>query len=236
VAHARKVRQIAEARVKTDKEDIRRLITLLIADIVPEVWVPPMYVRELRSLISFRWRLTKQITMSKNRLHSVVQRFNLDPPEGGLLTDKNRTWWERQTFTDLTGFEVKQDLEIVKTLEGQKEAIDLKLAELSNTEPWASDMVYLMQIPGFGLIFSMVILSAIGDIKRFSHPKKLVGYAGLGAGVHDSGKKHQSKSITKEGRKELRWALVEAACAEGGSSQRSLLESSVYPLEKTDAC
>jgi len=64
VANAYKVRQIAEARVKTDKEDVRRLITLLIADIVPEVWVPPMPVRELRSLISFRWRLGKQITMS----------------------------------------------------------------------------------------------------------------------------------------------------------------------------
>jgi len=217
VAHARKVRQIAEARVKTDKEDIKRLITLLIADIVPEVWVPPMYVRELRSLISFRWRLTKQITMSKNRLHSVVQRFNLDPPEGGLLADKNKSWWEKQEFSDLTGFEVERDLEIVKTLEGQKEAIDQKLAELSNTEPWSSDMVFLMQIPGIGLIFSMVILSAIGDISRFSHPKKLVGYAGLGAGVHDSGKKHQGKSITKEGRKELRWALVEAAWRAVGS-------------------
>jgi len=54
VARAGKVCQIAEARVKTDKEDIKRLITLLIADIVPEVWVPPMRVRELRSLISFR--------------------------------------------------------------------------------------------------------------------------------------------------------------------------------------
>jgi hypothetical protein len=63
-----------------------------------------------------------------------------------------------------------------------------------------------------------------------------VGYAGLGAGVHASGEKYQEKSITKAGRKELRWALVEAACAEGGSSQRSLLESSVYSLEKTDAC
>ena len=133
VAHARKVRQIAEARVKTDKEDIKRLITLLIADIVPEVWVPPQHVRELRSLISFRWRLNKQITMSKNRLHSVVQRFNLDPPEGGLLADKNKSWWEKQELSDLTGFEVKQDLEIVKTLEGQKESIDQKLAELSNT-------------------------------------------------------------------------------------------------------
>jgi len=211
VANAYKVRQIAEARVKTDKEDIRRLITLLIADIVPEVWVPPQHVRELRSLISFRWRLSKQITMSKNRLHSVVQRFNLNAPEGGLLTDKNKSWWDRQEFSDLTGFQVERDLEIVEHLEGQKEAIDQKLAELSNTEPWASDMVYLMQIPGFGLIFSMVILSAIGDISRFARPRELVGYAGLGAGVHASGEKYQEKSITKAGRKELRWALVEAA-------------------------
>jgi len=211
VAHAGKVRQIAEARVKTDKEDVKRLITILIANIVPEVWVPPMHVCELRSLISFRWRLSKQIAMSKNRLHSVIQRFNLHPPDGKILADKNLSWWDQQDFTDLTGFQVELDMQIIQHLEAQKDKIDQKLAELSNTEPWASDMVYLMQIPGFGILFSMIALSAIGDVTRFSHPKKLVGYAGLGAGVHDSGKKHQDKSITKEGRRELRWALVEAA-------------------------
>lgn len=211
VANAHKVRQIAEARVKTDKEDIKRLITLLIADIVPQVWVPPQQVRELRALISFRRRLTKQLTMSKNRLHSVVQRFNLRPPEGGLLAEKNRAWWAAQEFSELTGFQVARDLEIVAHLEGQKATIDQKLAELSNTEPWAAEIVYLLQLPGFGLIFSLVVLAAIGDIRRFAHPKKLVGYAGLGAGVHASGEKHQDKPITKAGRKELRWALVEAA-------------------------
>ena len=204
VAHAGKVRQIAEARVKTDKEDVKRLLTMLIANIVPEVWIPPMHVRELRSLISFRWRLSKQITMSKNRLHSVVQRFNLNPPEGQLLADKNLSWWDQQEFSDLTGFQVECDRDIVDHLESQKAKVDQKLAELSNTEPWASDMVFLMQIPGFGMLFSMIALSAIGDISRFDSPKKLVSYAGLGAGVHDSGKKHQDKSITKEGRKELR--------------------------------
>jgi transposase len=211
VANAYRVRQIAEARVKTDKEDIKRLIILLIADIVPEVWVPPMHVRELRSLVSFRWRLNKQIVMSKNRLHSVIQRFNLNPPEGKILADKNQAWWEQQEISDLTGFQVQCDLEIIAHLEEQKATIDQKLAELSNTEPWAADMVYLMQIPGFGIIFSMIVLAAIGDISRFSHPKKLVGYAGLGAGIHDSGEKHQEKPITKEGRRELRWALVEAS-------------------------
>jgi transposase len=227
VAHAGKVRQIAEARVKTDKADVKRLILLLIAGIVPdeageafpEVWVPPMHVRELRSLVSFRWRLGKQITMSKNRLHgiprpfgdSVIQSFNLNPPEGKILADKHQSWWEQQEFSELTGFQVQLDLQIVEQLEAQKALIDQKLAELSNMAPWASEMVYLMQIPGFGIIFSMIALSASGDVSRFSHPKKLVGYAGLGAGVHDSGEKHQDKSITKTGRKELRWAMVEVA-------------------------
>ncbi len=217
VANARKIRQIAEAKVKTDKKDIERMLTQLISGTVPEVWVPPVHVRELRSLISFRWRLNKQITMSKNRLQSVVQRFNLDLPEGGLLADKNRSWWEEQEFSDLTGFEVEQDLEILKTLEGQKTALDQKLAELSNTEPWASDMVYLMQIPGMGLILSMAVLSAIGNINRFSHPKKLSSYAGLSPGVHSSGETNRSKPITKEGRRELRWAMVQAARAAANS-------------------
>ena len=197
VAHAGKVRQIAAARVKTDKADVKRLLTLLIANLVPEVWVPPMHVRELRSLISFRWRLSKQITMSKNRLHSVVQRFNLHPPAGQLLADKNLSWWDQQEFSDLTGFQVECDRDIVDHLEAQKAKVDQKLAELSNTAPWAADMVYLMQIPGFGLLFSMMVLSAIGDISCFDSPKKLVGYAGLGAGVHDSGKQHQDKSIPR---------------------------------------
>ena len=62
VAHAGGVRQIAEARVKTDKKDIERLLRLLIADIVPEVWVPPAHVRELRGMISYPVRGTRIAT------------------------------------------------------------------------------------------------------------------------------------------------------------------------------
>lgn len=108
-------------------------------------------------------------------------------------------------------FQIHHDLEILAHLEERKAAIDQKLAELSNTEPWASDAVFLLQIPGFGVIFSMIVLSAIGDISRFPSAKKLVGYSGLCSGVHISGEKNQEKPITKEGRKELRWAMVEAA-------------------------
>ncbi len=57
VANAAEVKEIANARVKTDKEDIKSLLKLLIGGIVPEVWVPPLHVRELRAFISYRERL-----------------------------------------------------------------------------------------------------------------------------------------------------------------------------------
>lgn len=57
----------------------------------------------------------------------------------------------------------------------------------------------------------MTLLSAIGDISRFPSAKQLVGYAGLGASVHASGQVQRGGRITKEGRSELRTAMVEAA-------------------------
>jgi transposase len=211
VANPLKVGQIAGAKVKTDKLDVERLLTLLIADIVPEVWVPPHHVRDLRSLISHRWRIHKQISMTKNRLQSFIHRFNLIPPEGQLFSEENLSWWQQQDFSTMVRLQIEQDLLILAHLSNHKEAIHQELACLSNRKPWAHDMVFLMQIPGLGVVLSMTVLSAIGDITRFEHAKNLVGYAGLGAGVHDSGLKHQEKSITKTGRKELRWAMVEAA-------------------------
>jgi len=211
VANPLKVGEIAGAKVKTDRLDVERLLTLLIADIVPEVWVPPHHVRDLRSLISHRWRIHKQIAMTKNRLHSFIHRFNLIPPDGPLFSKNNRSWWQHQEFSSIVRLQIDQDLLILEHLTTHKEAIHQELARLSNRKPWADDMVFLMQIPGLGVVLSMTVLSAIGNIFRFEHAKNLVGYAGLGAGVHDSGQKHQGKGITKRGRKELRWAMVEAA-------------------------
>jgi transposase len=208
VAHARAVRQIAEARVKTDTEDIKRLLRLLIADIVPEVWVPPRQVRELRGLIAYRNRLVKTSTMIRNRLQSLVHRHNLLLPESGL---RDREWWSAQSFSTLEKLQVRQELDLLDQVEHSRAELDDELAQMSTGQTWGQQAVRILQLPGLGVIGTMTILGAIGDITRFESPKKLVGYAGLGAGVHDSGKEHRDKGITKSGRKELRWALVEAA-------------------------
>lgn len=208
VAHAGGVRQIAEARVKTDKKDIERLIRLLIADIVPEVWVPPVEVRELRGMISYRNRLVKTSTMIRNRLQSLIHRHNLILPKGKL---RDKGWWEAQQVSALEKIQIRQELAMLDEMEKHKAEVDAELGRQSLGAVWGKQAMRLLQLPGFGAIVSMTVLSAIGEVSRFESAKKLVGYAGLGAGVHDSGKEHIEKRITKSGRKELRWAMVEAA-------------------------
>jgi transposase len=211
VAHPLEVKQIANARVKTDKHDVNCLARLLVADLVPEVWVPPVEVRELRTLIAHRRRLVKMRTMTHNRLHSVVHRNNLVPPEGGFFADKNRSWWESLSLSPVEKLQTSQNLAMLDRLESLIAEVDQELARLSTSSPWSEQAPYLLQLPGFGMINTMTILSAIGDITRFPTSKKLVGYAGLGGSVHDSGQSHFTGPITKQGRKELRWCLVEAA-------------------------
>ena len=209
VAHAGGVRQIAEARVKTDKEDVKCLIRLLIADILPEVWVPPAPVRELRGLISYRQRLVKTGAILRNRLQSLLHSHNLVLPEEGLL---NQIWWDQQAkISELEKLQIRQELSLLEQIEKHKAEVDNELGRQSLGDKWGKQTLHLMQLPGIGVVIGMTILSAIGDIQRFESANKLVGYSGLGAGVHDSGQEHIDKRITKTGRKELRWAMVEAA-------------------------
>jgi len=198
VAHAGGVRQIAEARVKTDKKDIERLIRLLIADIVPEVWVPPVEVRELRGMISYRNRLVKTSTMIRNRLQSLNHRHNLILPKGALT---DQAWWEAQRLSPLEKIQIRQELSMLEELSQHKGEVDAELARQSLGEVWGKSAMRLLQLSGFGVVISMTVLSAIGDVFRFESAKKLVGYSGLGAGVHDSGKEHIEKRTLAPARK-----------------------------------
>lgn len=209
VANAAEVGEIANARVKTDKEDIKRLLKLLIGGIVPEVWVPPLHVRELRAFISYRGRLVATSTMIRNRLQSLLHKHNLKMSEAGLL---DQSWWEAQSnISILEKMQIRQELVLLQEVEKLKAAVDEELERQSTGELWGQAALQIMQLPGMGYIVAMTVLSAIGEIARFENAKQLVGYAGLGAGVHDSGKTHKDKKITKKGRRELRWAMVEAA-------------------------
>jgi len=187
VANPAKVKQIAQARVKTDVRDTFILARLLAANLVPDVWVPPVHVREMRQLLSQRRQLVETHTQIVNRMHSVAHRHHLEQ------------------------FQLELEMENRAYIEKQISRIGKEVAKMCHQKPWAESMTYIMQLPGFGVITGMTVLAAIGEIQRFGTPQHLASYSGLTGGLDQSGTHLVQKGITKEGRKELRWAMVEAA-------------------------
>jgi len=211
VANPIKVKQIAQARVKTDLRDTLILARMLAANMIPAIWVPPVAVRNLRYLLSQRHHLMGMHTQTVNRMHSVAHRHHLSHPKGKRFNEKNTAWQQDDELSDEEKFQLELDMSTEKHLSEQAGKITQKLAKMSHEKPWAESMLYLMQLPGFGVVTGMTILAAIGDISRFEDFKKLSSYSGLTPGVEQSGVKNRGKKITKEGRKDLRWAMVEVA-------------------------
>jgi len=211
VANPIKVKQIAQARVKTDIRDTLILARLLAANMIPEVWVPPVHVRNLRYLLSQRRHLVGMHTATVNRMHSVAHRHHLSHERGKRFNKKNTKWQGDDELSDSEKFQLELDMSTKEHLAEQRDKITKKLARMSHQKPWAESMMYLMQLPGFGVITGMTVLAAIGDITRFESPRHLASYSGLVPGLEQSGVKLRGKKITKEGRKDLRWAMVEVA-------------------------
>jgi transposase len=93
VANTRKVRAIAESKVKTDKVDARTLCELLEAGFLPTVWRPDEPKRALRALLGRRERMVRSRTRAKNAVHAALGR-NLKgrPPMSDLFGVAGRRW------------------------------------------------------------------------------------------------------------------------------------------------
>ena len=150
-------------------------------------------------------------TQILNRMHSVAHRHHLKHERGKRFNEKNTGWQKDERLSRMEQFQLELEMENRQYIEKQIERISEEVRKHSHQKPWSEEMAYVMSLPGFGVITAMTVLAAIGEIKRFETPKKLGSYSGLTPGLEQSGTKNRGKGITKEGRRELRWALVEAA-------------------------
>jgi transposase len=164
----------------------------------------------LRALIAQRSKITRLATQAKNRLHACLHRHHLPLPEGNPFAPHQRDWWLSLEVSEAERAILLSDLETLTFAQEQIDRLEATLTALASQD---ERLVPLVQVPGISLISAMTIVAMIGEIARFPSAKKLVGYAGLGARVHDSGQTTRTGRITKTGRKELRMILTEAAQA-----------------------
>lgn len=208
VVHPPHVALITRSQVMNDKIAASILARLLAKGLLVGIWVPPQEVRELRGLVAQRSKMTRLATQAKNRLHAVIQRHHLKPPEGNPFAKTNNGWWVALPLGKLEKMNLQSDLETLQFAQQQEARIQTEMTEIAAEN---EEIGRLLHISGFGVITAVTVYAAIGDSSRFEEAKKLVGYAGMGTRVHDSGLTTRTGKITKAGRRDLRVALVEAA-------------------------
>jgi len=199
---------ITRSQVMTDKIAASHLARLHAKGLLVGIWVPPQEVRDLRALVAQRNKMTRFSTQAKNRLHSTLHRHHLPLPEGDPFLPERRSWWLSLPLTSLEHSRLLCDLDTLLFARLQIAQLEANLNQLAAEE---KRLPLLVQLPGVSLISAFTILAALGVIERFPDAKSLVGYAGLGGRVHDSGLTTRTGRITKAGRKDLRAAMVEAA-------------------------
>jgi len=208
VVHPPHVALITRSLVMNDKIAASILARLLAKGLLVGIWVPPQEIRELRGLVTQRKKMTGLATQAKNRLHAVLQRHHLLPAEGNPFHESQQHWWLRLPLGTLEKVNVESDLETLRFAQRQQVRLTSMMEEIVNQQ---EPITCLLQLPGFGVVTAVTVWAAIGNIQRFKDSQHLVGYAGLGTRVHDSGMSTRTGRITKAGRRDLRVVLIEAA-------------------------
>ena len=209
LGHPLKTKAIAEAKIKTDKIDSTILAQLLAADLLPEAYLPPEPIRQKRALLRYRQCLVQWQTQTKNRIHFLLDRLGIRPPE---LTDlfgvDGRRWLKELSLKGNYQRILEGNLEIIDFVQAKikilTKEIEVQLAEDTRAE-------LLESVPGIGKLSAFLLLAEMGPIDRFPSSEHLCSYAGLVPSIYQSGKKLYHGSITKQGNKFIRWIMVEAA-------------------------
>ena len=204
---------------KNDPVDSRKIARSLRNGDLRAIYVPPMKTLEDRTLVRTRATLVKDITRYKNRIKAFINFHGVEVPDSFL---KNSTHWSKRFMDWLNSLEMKEKsgkeslqaiLKAVNELRAIQLDITKKIRVLSKTEPYQKNVELLMTIPGIGLIVSMILLTEIGDIERFSKIDQFCKFVGFVPSMHDSGEKEASGSITKRGHSILRTTIIESAWA-----------------------
>ena len=207
LVHPLRCKAIASARLKNDKVDAAILGQLLRADLLPEAWIAPPEVRQLRALLRHRAQLVRLRTLLRNRIHAVLADYGHDRPSG-CWSGPGRAWMASLQLPAVSREVVDDDLALIDALETVTGRLDWEIHQRARSDPRVK---VLTQLPGVGPFTALVILAEVGDISRFGSARKLASWAGLTPTVRGSDRVAHYGHISKQGSVWLRWVLCEAA-------------------------
>jgi transposase len=207
VGDAAKIRASYVGKQKTDKRDAGHILTLLVEQRFPRLWLPDAQQRDIRQLLTHRHKLVGVRTRLKTELQHLALNQGVQKKRQ-LWNEKGRVLLQSLPLQGWTQQRRKDLLQLLAVVEPQIEQLDKAVAQAAKANPQA---VLLMSQPGVGPVTALAFAVTIGEVSRFERSKQVSSYLGLIPSEHSSGNKRRLGSISKQGNVLLRTLLVEAA-------------------------
>jgi transposase len=202
LAHAKYLKAISYAKVKTDKVDSLTLATLLRLDSIPRAHKIRRELRDLRDLMRQRLHLVHKRTSCCVSIHNLGRKLNC----GNLLDIECRTIPHHLSQTHRLQ---------LQNLYQQLDLLDRQVLDLEHyLQPILipnDDIQRLVWIPGIGKVTAFSIYLETDGIDRFLSDKHFLSYCRLVRGAKNSNRSLRHKSGCKDGNKYLKIAFSDMA-------------------------
>ncbi len=207
LAHAKKVRIIAESTIKTDTIDARVLAHLDRCNFLPQAYIASSTIRHERELLRYHMSLVKIQTALKNKIHAILSKHNIEHGFSDLFGKEGIPFLKNISLPPMFRYELDGYLDLLEHLKSTLSDAKKQISKHCRVWPEAR---LLTTIPGIAQLSALLLAAEIADIKRFASSNKLCCYAGLVASTHQSGSKEYHGRIIKDSNKYIRFVLLEA--------------------------
>src|SRR5215211_943620 len=227
-------RRGTKKRAKSDRADARHLRELVMVGRLPESWIPPEHLLELRARVRLRHTLVDQRREWQQRMQAVLYHHGV-PARSWLLGAESRAWLTNLELPPAAREQITIALALIDAHDAQLVPLDQDLRDYAKRQPGCRA---LMRHYGIRPLTSITILAELGDARRFSSSREAVRYSGLDITVHQSDARRAPGRLSRQGPPALRWALFEAAqCARrSGSPDHAYYVEAAARLGGNRAC
>jgi transposase len=206
LAHPLGVKAFAYRRVKNER-DAADLADLLRMGRLPEAWIAPGEIRDLRELTRYRIKVVRLRTSCKDQVHAVLAKLGIEVTCSDIFGVWGSAWLDGLVLPQPYAGKVASLRALADELTAEITLLEVAIADLLEHH----DGYHAIQaLPGIGPVLAAVLVAEIGDITRFAAPARLCSWAGLTPRHRESDTTVRRGHITKQGSPLVRWALVEA--------------------------
>ena len=219
-------------RAKNDRADARHLRELLVAGRLPESWIPPDHILDLRARVRLRHTLIEQHTEWQQRIQAVLYHHGC-PQRRKVTEGDGGDWLAAQPLPAAAREQITVALVMIDALDAQIEPLSRELRSYARRQTGCRALIAAHY--GIGELSAVTILAELGDCQRFSSSREAVRYGGMDITVYQSDRRRAPGHLSRQGPPALRWALYEAAHAarRPGSPDREYYEQAASGLAPT---